>query len=147
MTSTHTAQFMAIARIAQHSPARHPERPSLDRVVLRPPQGEHPYLDTITDPAVMTRELALRREHYNTVRLHEGIGYHPDDEHHGRAPRHPQSTRNTDSNEPAQTGLPPTGNYDTLPTQKHQPMWSIEIPDWLVISEAPRLLLIDRSVR
>ena len=41
----------------------------------------------ITDPAVMTRELAHRREHYNTIRLHEGIGYvTPDDEHHGRGP-------------------------------------------------------------
>ncbi|TWP31698.1 integrase core domain-containing protein, partial [Leekyejoonella antrihumi] len=48
-------------------------------------KGENPYLDTITDPAVMRRELDVRREHYNTIRLHEGIGYvTPADEHHGR---------------------------------------------------------------
>ena len=48
-------------------------------------KGEHPYLDAIGDPAVLRRELDIRREHYNTVRLHEGIGYvTPDDEHHGR---------------------------------------------------------------
>ncbi len=88
MTSTHTAQFMAIARIAQHF--GRPGTPN-DQAWIESffghLKGEHPYLDTITDPAVMTRELALRREHYNTIRLHEGIGYvTPDDEHHGRGP-------------------------------------------------------------
>jgi len=31
-------------------------------------------------------EIALTRVHYNTVRLHQGVGYvTPDDEHEGRA--------------------------------------------------------------
>ena len=48
-------------------------------------KAEHPYLDTINDPATLRTELDTRKEHYNTVRLHEGIGYvTPDDEHHGR---------------------------------------------------------------
>ena len=50
-------------------------------------KGEHPHLDKITDPGELERELDLRRVHYNTVRLHEGLGYAtPDDEHHGRGP-------------------------------------------------------------
>ncbi|TAM67058.1 MAG: integrase [Microbacteriaceae bacterium] len=86
MTSTHTAQFMAIARIAQHF--GRPGTPN-DQAWIESffghLKGEHPYLDIITDPQVMTRELDARREHYNTVRLHESIGYvTPDDEHHGR---------------------------------------------------------------
>jgi hypothetical protein len=88
MTSSKTAQFMAIARIAQHF-AR-PSTPN-DQAWIESFFGhlkaEHPYLDTITDPADLRAELDLRREHYNTVRLHEGIGYvTPDDEHHRRGP-------------------------------------------------------------
>jgi hypothetical protein len=46
---------------------------------------ENPHLDTITDPSVLCTELDARREHYNTVRLHEAIGYvTPADEHYGR---------------------------------------------------------------
>lgn len=86
MTSSKTAQFMAITRIAQHF--GRPSTPN-DQAWIESffghLKGEHPYLDTITDPAVMTRELEIRRAHYNAVRLHEGIGYvTPDDEHHGR---------------------------------------------------------------
>jgi putative transposase len=86
MTSSKTAAFMAIARIAQHF--GRPGTPN-DQAWIESFFGhlkaEHPYLDTITDPAILRQELDVRREHYNTVRLHEGIGYvTPDDEHHGR---------------------------------------------------------------
>lgn len=86
MTSSKTAQFMALARIGQHF--GRPGTPN-DQAWIESffghLKGEHPYLDQITDSAIMTRELDLRREHYNTIRLHEGIGYvTPDDEHHGR---------------------------------------------------------------
>jgi transposase InsO family protein len=86
MTSSKTAAFMAIARIAQHF--GRPGTPN-DQAWIESFFGhlkaEHPYLDTITDPATLRQELDVRREHYNTVRLHEGIGYvTPDDEHHGR---------------------------------------------------------------
>jgi putative transposase len=41
----------------------------------------------IRDPATLRAELAVVREHYNTVRLHAGIGYvTPDDEYQGRGP-------------------------------------------------------------
>jgi len=86
MTSSKTAQFMAIARIAQHF--GRPGTPN-DQAWIESFFGhlksEHPHLDAIDDPAVLRRELDVRKEHYNTVRLHEGIGYvTPDDEHHGR---------------------------------------------------------------
>jgi len=43
MTSQATATFMAGARIAQHfAPPRHPQRPSLDRVAVRPCQNRVP---------------------------------------------------------------------------------------------------------
>jgi hypothetical protein len=49
------------------------------------PSGEWPHLETITGPALLETELARVRTEYNTVRLHQAIGYvTPDDEHHGR---------------------------------------------------------------
>jgi len=38
-------------------------------------KGEWPHLDQIDDPAVLRAELERARTQYNTVRLHEGIGY------------------------------------------------------------------------
>jgi putative transposase len=50
-------------------------------------EHEHPHLMTITDPALLAAELERVRVEYNTVRLHEAIGYvTPDDEHEGRGP-------------------------------------------------------------
>jgi transposase InsO family protein len=86
MRSSKTAEFMAIARIAQHF--GRPGTPN-DQAWIESFFGhlktEHPYLDGIVDPAILRHELDIRREHYNTVRLHESIGYvTPEDEHHGR---------------------------------------------------------------
>ncbi len=140
MTSTHTAQFMAIARIAQHF--GRPGTPN-DQAWIESffghLKGEHPYLDTITDPAVMTRELALRREHYNTIRLHEGIGYvTPDDEHHGRGPRHPKAREH--GLKRARANRIATHRQLRHTTHTETPADVVnEIPDWLVISEAPRV--------
>jgi transposase InsO family protein len=88
MTSSQTAQFMAVARIAQHF--GRPGTPN-DQAWIESFFGhlkaEHPHLDTIADPAQMRLELAALKDHYNQVRLHEAIGYvTPDDEHHGRGP-------------------------------------------------------------
>ena len=48
-------------------------------------KGEWPHLETITDPTLLETELVRVRTEYNSVRLHEAIGYvTPDDEHEGR---------------------------------------------------------------
>lgn len=88
MTSSATARFMAAARIGQHF--GRPGTPN-DQAWIESFFGhlkaENPHLDTIDDPAVLRAELDHLQVHYNTVRLHEGIGYvTPDDEHEGRGP-------------------------------------------------------------
>jgi transposase InsO family protein len=48
-------------------------------------KAEYPHLLAIRDLQTLRAELAVARDHYNTVRLHAGIGYvTPDDEHEGR---------------------------------------------------------------
>ncbi|TAM70863.1 MAG: transposase [Mycobacterium sp.] len=86
MTSKATAVFMAGARIAQHF--GRPSTPN-DQAWIESffghLKGEFPHLEKIKDPGELEAELDRLRTHYNTVRLHEGIGYvTPEDEHHGR---------------------------------------------------------------
>lgn len=86
MTSKATASFMAGARIAQHF--GRPGTPN-DQAWVESFFGhlkaENPHLEKITDPGVLESELARLQVHYNTVRLHEGVGYvTPEDEHYGR---------------------------------------------------------------
>lgn len=88
MTSGSTREFMALHAIATHF-----GRPGVptDQAPIESFLGhlktEHPQLETITDPAVLSIELDALRQHYNTVRLHAGIGYvTPNDEHAGRGP-------------------------------------------------------------
>jgi putative transposase len=81
-----TRRFMAVCSIAQHF--GRPSTPT-DQAWIETLWGhvkyEHPHLLSITDPAVLAAELERVRVHYNTVRLHEAIGYvTPDDEHNGR---------------------------------------------------------------
>lgn len=86
MTSGSTREFLALCAIAQHfgrpgTPTDQAWVESLNGTI----KTEHPYLLAIEDPATLRAELAAVREHYNTVRLHAGIGYvTPDDEHQGR---------------------------------------------------------------
>lgn len=49
-------------------------------------QGQRHVLFAIRDPATLRAELAVTRDHYNGVRLHQGIGYVTPDaaEHEGR---------------------------------------------------------------
>jgi putative transposase len=86
ITSGSTREFMALCTIAQHF--GRPGTPT-DQAHIESLFGhlkvEHPYLLAIEDPAVLRAELAIRRAHYNGVRLHQGIGYVcPNDEHEGR---------------------------------------------------------------
>jgi len=88
MTSGSTKEFMAMCVIAQHfgrpgTPTDQAWIETLNGHI----KGEYPHLNSITDPATLRAELACVRNHYNTIRLHAGIGYvTPDDEHTGRGP-------------------------------------------------------------
>lgn len=88
MSSGSTREFMAMCAIAQHF--GRPGTPT-DQAWIESFNGhlkaEYPHLETITDPAVLRAELTVIRQHWNSVRLHAGIGYvTPDDEHEGRGP-------------------------------------------------------------
>jgi len=88
MTSRSTKAFLAGARIATHfgRPAT-PNDQAWIESFFGHLKGEHPHLDKIADPGELELELDRRREHYNTVRLHEALGYAtPYDEHHGHRP-------------------------------------------------------------
>ncbi len=86
MTSGTTREFMALCAIAQHfgrpgTPTDQAWIESLNGHL----KGEYPHLLAIRDPATLRAELDVTRVHYNTVRLHQGVGYvTPDDEHEGR---------------------------------------------------------------
>ena len=86
MTSGSTREFMALCAIAQHF--GRPGTPT-DQAWIESFNGhlkaEYPHLESITDIAVLRRELDHIRPIWNGVRLHAGIGYvTPDDEHEGR---------------------------------------------------------------
>ena len=86
MTSGSTREFMALCAIAQHF--GRPGTPT-DQAWIESLNGhikiEYPHLLAIRDPATLRAEIAVTRVHYNTVRLHQGVGYvTPDDEHEGR---------------------------------------------------------------
>jgi putative transposase len=86
MTSGSTREFLALCAIAQHF--GRPGTPT-DQAWIESFNGhlkaEYPHLLAIKDPATLRAELAVVRVHWNTIRLHAGIGYvTPDDEHSGR---------------------------------------------------------------
>ena len=86
MTSGSTREFMALCAIAQHF--GRPGTPT-DQAWIESLNGhikiENPHLLAIADPATLRAELAVVRTQYNTIRLHQGVGYvTPDDEHEGR---------------------------------------------------------------
>jgi transposase InsO family protein len=48
-------------------------------------KADWPHLEAITDPEILSAELARVQAHYNGTRLHAAIGYvTPNDEHEGR---------------------------------------------------------------
>ena len=85
MTSGSTREFMALHAIAVHF--GRPGTPT-DQAWIETFFGisrEVPHLSRITEPAVLRAELDHLQVHWNTVRLHAGVGYvTPDDEHSGR---------------------------------------------------------------
>jgi transposase InsO family protein len=85
MTSADTRRFMAACAIAQHFGRPHtPNDQAWIESLFGHVKGEWPHLEKIRDPYELEAELDHVRRHYNTVRLHAGIGYvTPDDEHTG----------------------------------------------------------------
>ncbi|MCL4413538.1 MAG: integrase core domain-containing protein [Actinobacteria bacterium] len=88
MSSGSTREFMALCAIAQHF--GRPGTPT-DQAWIESfnghLKGEYPHLARISDPAVLRAELTVIRQHWNSVRLHAGVGYvTPNDEHEGRGP-------------------------------------------------------------
>lgn len=86
MTSHHTKAFMAACAIMQKF--GRPGTPT-DQAWIESLFGhikaESPHLEVIRDPAELEAELNRIRHDYNSIRLHQGIGYvTPDDEHTGR---------------------------------------------------------------
>lgn len=87
MTSGTTAEYMALCSIVQHfgRPGTPTDQAPVESFFGHL-KGEFPHLEQIRDPVELEIELKHQRVHYNTVRLHAGIGYvTPDDEHCGRA--------------------------------------------------------------
>jgi transposase InsO family protein len=86
MTSGSTREFLALCSIVQHFGRPHtPTDQAPIESFFGHVKGEWPHLERIRDPDELRAELEVVRAHYNTVRLHAGIGYvTPDDEHSGR---------------------------------------------------------------
>lgn len=86
MKAADTRRFMALCSIAQHFGRRAtPTDQAWIETLWGHIKREHPHLMSIKDPKVLEHELERIRTHYNTVRLHEAIGYvTPNDEHEDR---------------------------------------------------------------
>jgi transposase InsO family protein len=88
MTAGDTRTFMALMAILQHHgrPGTPTDQAHIESFFSHL-KREWPHLERLDDPAVLDTELTRIRTEYNTVRLHEAIGYvTPNDEHHGRGP-------------------------------------------------------------
>lgn len=123
MRAGDTAKFMAICSIAQHF--GRPSTPT-DQAWIESLFGhiktEHPHLETLDDPADLARELERVRNHYNTVRLHEAIGYvTPDDEHTGQGHRIREDRRQGLKRADAQRRAWHRNQPLTRPTNHHRP--------------------------
>jgi putative transposase len=86
MKSGSTREFLALCAIVQHFGRPHtPTDQAPIESFFGHVKGEWPHLEQIRHPDELRAELEVVRGHYNTVRLHAGIGsVTPDDEHSGR---------------------------------------------------------------
>lgn len=85
MTSGSTREFMALCWLATHYGRPHtPTDQAWIESLFGHLKIENPHLERIADIDVLRAELDAQRTHYNTVRLHAGVGYvTPDQEHRG----------------------------------------------------------------
>jgi len=102
MIAHDTRAFMALMAIAQHHGRPHtPQDQAWIESFFGHVKGEWPHLEVITDPTLLETELARVRTEYNSVRLHEAIGYvTPNDEHEGRGEAIRQARRSVTKQEP-----------------------------------------------
>jgi putative transposase len=86
MTAGSTRAYMALMAIVQHHGRPHtPTDQAWIETLFGHVKHEWPHLLDIDDPALLESELERVRIEYNSVRLHEAIGYvTPNDEHEGR---------------------------------------------------------------
>jgi putative transposase len=107
MTAEATRAFMALMAIAQHHGRPHtPTDQAWIESFFGHIKSEWPHLETITDPATLDVELERVRMEYNTVRLHEAIGYVTPDGHRPRRGHPPSPPRRAGPRSPAPLGLP-----------------------------------------
>ncbi len=119
MISRDTRTFMTLLAIAQHF--GRPSTPT-DQAWIESLNGtiktENPHLLAITDPAVLRAELDIIQVQYNSVRLHQGIGYvTPNDEHEGRGETIRQARRDGMARARQQRLATHRAERDNQPTQ------------------------------
>ncbi|WP_420639771.1 integrase core domain-containing protein [Candidatus Poriferisocius sp.] len=91
-----TREPMALCRLATHygRPATPTDQAWIESLFGHL-KTQQPHLKLIADIDVLRTELDIQRTHYNTVRLHAGIGYvTPDQEHRGEGPTVRAARRN-----------------------------------------------------
>ena len=122
MTANDTRAFMTLLAIAQHHGRPHtPTDQAWIESFFGLIKGEWPHLEDIADPAVLETELARVRVEYNTVRLHESIGYvTPDDEHYGRGEAIREARRQGLERARQQRLEPIAGPTPTTPRTPHE---------------------------
>jgi putative transposase len=143
MTAHDTRAFMALMAIAQHHGRPGvPQDQAWIESFLGHIKGEWPHVETIAEPSLLEAELVRVRTEYNSVRLHEAIGYvTPDDEHTGRGEAIRQAHRD---------GLERAGNGNSTtiatpaPTHRGDAMrWAISHAISAVKSETPHWFAAD----
>jgi transposase InsO family protein len=76
MTSGSTRELLALCSIVQHVGRPHtPTDQAPIESFFGHIKGEWPHLEHLRDPDELRAELEVVRAHYNSVRLHAGIGY------------------------------------------------------------------------
>ena len=119
MTSGSTREFMALCAIAQHF--GRPGTPT-DQAWIESLNGhikiDYPHLLAIRDPATLRTELAIVREHYNSVRLNQGVGYVTRTTNTKDEARPSAKRAKPGSNKPGNTGLPGTASTGTINTPR-----------------------------
>ena len=134
-----TAAFMAGARIAQHfgRPST-PDDQAWVESFSGHLKGEFPHLEKTRDPGELEAELDRLRIHYNTIRLHEGIGYVTPRRRASRPrPRHPRRPPRRTRRSPQRQGCGPPSATAGSPVSPRQ--WPGIAPEnWCILSDAPR---------